>query len=62
MHHIYADDTLLFIPLKCNSGGKSWPNVRESDSYSKGCEFESRAGRNCRWGSECTALSPPSIP
>ncbi len=48
MHHIYADDTLLFIPLKCNSGGKSWPNVRESDSYLKGCEFESRASRNCR--------------
>uniref|UniRef100_A0A8C2CAT1 Kinesin-like protein n=1 Tax=Cyprinus carpio TaxID=7962 RepID=A0A8C2CAT1_CYPCA len=32
--------------------------VRESDSQSKGCEFESRAGRNCRWG-ECmySALS-----
>ncbi len=30
--------------------GKSWPNGRESDSWSKGCEFESRAGRNCRWG------------
>uniref|UniRef100_A0A8C2KQV2 Uncharacterized protein n=1 Tax=Cyprinus carpio TaxID=7962 RepID=A0A8C2KQV2_CYPCA len=24
--------------------------VRESDSQSKGCELESRAGRNCGWG------------
>ncbi len=24
--------------------------VRESDSEPKGCGFESRAGRNCRWG------------
>ncbi len=24
--------------------------VRELDSWSKCCEFESRAGRNCRWG------------
>ncbi len=24
--------------------------VRESDSLSKGCGFESRSGRDCRWG------------
>ncbi len=38
--------------------GKSWPNGRESDSKSKGCEFESWSGRDCCWGSECTTLSP----
>ncbi len=30
--------------------------VRESDSWCKGCEFESRFSRDCGW-SECTALS-----
>ncbi len=38
--------------------------VRESDSQSKGCEFESRFGINCRWGEWMSSLnvSPPSIP
>ncbi len=36
--------------------------VRESDSRLKGCEFESRVAGIRSGGSECTVLSPPSIP
>ncbi len=39
------DNMHMFMNLR-----KSWPNIRESDSYSKGCEVESWPGRDCRWG------------
>ncbi len=35
--------------ISCNVGRRGLM-VRELDSKPKGCEFESRAGRNCRWG------------
>ncbi len=31
--------------------------VRQSGSWYKGCEFDSLAGRNCRWGEMYSALS-----
>ncbi len=40
--------------IKRHVGLYNWAScglmVRESDSLSKGCEFESWTGRNCRWG------------
>ncbi len=45
----FVVDTFLF-------GWSRGLMVRESDSWCKGCEFESRPGRDCGW-SECTALS-----
>ncbi len=36
--------------------------VRESNSQPFVVSSSLRSGRNCRWGSECTALSSPSIP
>ncbi len=51
--HSYRQESLAFIGNYIQLPLKSWPN----SSWPKSCEFESRASRNCRWGSECTALS-----
>ncbi len=46
----FKGDVCNFFNDTIPPGGSRGLMVRESDSYSKGSEFESWAGRNCRWG------------
>ncbi len=50
MNEDWCLQTAVKFQEECKECGKLWPNDRDSDSWSKGCEFESRSGRDFRWG------------
>ncbi len=65
--HVAVSPALIYLSIPTLGDIWYWGSrglmVTELDSLSKGCEFESRAGRICKWGEWMyRALSPPSIP